>query len=107
MLPAAAGTAFVRTTRRDLEWVFSIQHERTVNRDNTVVLDHHVFQLERSKWRSTLVGCTVTIHELLDGRRAIRYGPHVIGYYDQQGQLLSEAAPAKNKTGNGKKHKAA
>jgi len=72
VLPAAAGTAFVRTTRRDLEWVFSIQHERTVNRDNTVVLDHNVFQLERSKWRSTLVGCTVTIHELLDGRRAIR-----------------------------------
>jgi transposase len=107
VLPAAAGTAFLRTTRRDLEWVFSIQHERTVNRDNTVVVDHHLFQLEKSKWRSTLVGCTVTVHELLDGRRAIRYGPHVLGYYDPQGQLLSQAAPPKKNKGYGKKHKAA
>ena len=80
VLPAEAGTAFVRTARRDLEWIFSVQHERTVNRDNTVVVDHHVFQLQKSTWRYTLVGCTVIVHELLDGRLAIRYGPHVIGY---------------------------
>jgi transposase len=106
VLPAEAGTAFVRTARRDLEWIFSVQHERTVNRDNTVVVDHHVFQLQKSKWRYTLVGCTVTVHELLDGRLAIRYGPHVIGYYDRQGQILIEAA-LKTKTGNAKKCKAA
>jgi len=66
-----------------------------------------VFQLQKSKWRYTLVGCTVTVHELLYGRRAIRYGPHVIGYYDRQGQILSEPAPLKKNSGNGKKRKAA
>jgi hypothetical protein len=106
VLPAEAGTGFVRTARRDLEWIFSVQHERTVTRDNTVVVDHRVFQLQKSKWRYTLVGCTVTVHELLDGRLEIRYGPHVIGYYDRQGQHLIEAAP-KRKTGNAKKRKAA
>lgn len=30
------GSAFVRCQRKDLDQVFSIQHERTVNRDNTV-----------------------------------------------------------------------
>ncbi len=109
VLPAEAGTAFVRTARRDLEWIFSVQHERTVNRDNTVVVDHHVFQLQKSKWRYTLIGCTVIVHELLDGRLAIRYGPHVIGYYDRQGQPVIEPALKRidKNTGNAKKRKAA
>jgi hypothetical protein len=35
--PAAQkGTAFVRTRRSDLDWIFSVQHERTVDNDNTV-----------------------------------------------------------------------
>jgi hypothetical protein len=42
-VPAAAkGSAFVPTRRKDLEWVFSIQHERTVNGDNTIALDNRV-----------------------------------------------------------------
>ncbi|MGH2361600.1 MAG: ISNCY family transposase, partial [bacterium] len=107
VLPAVAGTAFVRTTRRDLEWIFSVQHERTMNRDNTVVVDHHVFQLEKTKWRHTLAGCVVTVHELLDERLAIRYGPHLIGYYDRQGRLLSEPIPGQRKKGDAKKRKIA
>ena len=44
--PAALkGTAFVRLHRRDLDWIFSVQQERTVNRDNTVVIGHRVLQL--------------------------------------------------------------
>jgi len=35
-VPAAGkGSAFVRTRRKDLDWIFSIRQERTVNRDNT------------------------------------------------------------------------
>jgi hypothetical protein len=33
---AEAGTAFVPTSRQDLDRVFSIQHERAVHQDNTV-----------------------------------------------------------------------
>jgi hypothetical protein len=46
---AQKGTAFVRLRRRDLDWIFSIQHERTVNQDNTVVLDNRVFQIEKTR----------------------------------------------------------
>jgi transposase len=75
------GTAFVRLRRRDLDWIFSIQHERMVNQDNTVVLDNRVFQIEKTRWRDTLAKQIVTIHEHLDGRISIRYGPHLIRQY--------------------------
>ena len=40
--------------RKDLDWIFSIQHERTVNNDNTLVLENRVFQLDKTRWRDTL-----------------------------------------------------
>ena len=76
-VPAAQkGSAFVRLRRRDLDWVFSVQHERSVNQDNTILLGNRVFQLEKTRWRNTLAGQTVVVHQHLDGRTSIRYGPH-------------------------------
>lgn len=78
------GTAFVRTRRKDLDWVFSTQHERTVDNDNTVALDNRAFQLNKTRWRNTLAGQSVIVHEHLDGRVSIRYGPHVVASYAAQ-----------------------
>jgi hypothetical protein len=75
------GTAFARCHRQDLDWVFSLQHQRTVNQDHTVVLERRVFQLPKTRWRQSLAGCAVTIHEHLDGRVSIRYGPHRVGVW--------------------------
>lgn len=75
------GTAFVRLKRRDLDVVFSIQHERLVNQDNTVQLENRVLQIEKTRWRDTLAGATVVVHEHLDGRMSIHYGPHRIAEY--------------------------
>ena len=84
-VPAAQkGTAFVRTRRTDLDWIFSVQHERTVNNDNTVALDNRAFQLNKTRWRNTLAGHSVMVHEHLDGRVSIRYGPHLIAHYTSQ-----------------------
>jgi transposase len=78
---AQNGSAFVRTRRQDLDWIFSLQHERTVNNDNTLTLENRVFQLDKTRWRNTLAGQMVTVHEHLDGRMSIRYGPHLIAQY--------------------------
>ena len=78
---AQKGTAFVRLKRRDLEAIFSVQQERVVNQDNTVQVDNRVFQLEKTRWRDTLAGATVVVHEHLDGRMSIHYGPHRIAEY--------------------------
>jgi hypothetical protein len=78
---AQKGTAFVRLHRKDLDWVFSLQHERTVNNDNTITVDNRVFQIEQTRWRDTLAGATVVVHQHLDGRISIRYGPNVVAQY--------------------------
>ena len=81
-VPAAdKGSAFVRTRRKDLDWVFSLQHQRTVNRDNTITLDNRILQTQKTRWRNTLAGCSVTVHEFLDGTLAIRYGPHEVARF--------------------------
>jgi transposase len=87
--PAAQkGTAFVRLHRRDLDWIFSVQHERMVNRDNTIVFGYRVLQLERTRWKDTLAGQTVLVHEHLDGRVSIRYGPQLIAEFAADGLPL-------------------
>lgn len=58
---AQKGTAFVRARRKDLDWIFSVQHERTVNQDNTVSVENRVFQLEKTRWRNTLAGQNVIV----------------------------------------------
>jgi transposase len=83
---AETGTAFRRTSRTDLDWVFTVQTERVVAKDNTVAIGDRNWQLDKSHFRSTLAGCTVTVHEHLDGAVSIRYGPHVVGRYDAEGE---------------------
>jgi len=75
------GTAFRKTSRSDLNWIFTLQTERVVAKDNTVAIGDQHWQLEKSRFRSSLAGCTVTIHEHLDGTVSIRYGPHVVGRF--------------------------
>ena len=76
------GSAFVPARRKDLEWVFSIQHERTVNQDNTIALDNRILQIEKTRWRNTLAGCRVTVFEHLGGARVVRFGPHEVARFE-------------------------
>src|SRR5450755_1286585 len=75
------GTAFRKTSRADLNWIFTVQTERVVAKDNTVAIGDQHWQLEKSRFRSSLAGCTVTIHQHLDASVSIRYGPHVVGRF--------------------------
>src|SRR5258705_6925173 len=85
---AEKGSAFRRTARRDLSWIFTVQTERVVANDNTVTIGDRSWQLEKSRFRSSLAGCTVTIHEHLDERISIRYGPHVVARYTPEGKSV-------------------
>ncbi len=79
------GKAFLPCRRKDLDVVFSVQQRRVVNRDNTVVVGGKVFQIEPTRWRGTLAGCSVTVCEHLDDTWSIRYGPNLVGRYNAQG----------------------
>lgn len=96
---AQAGTAFVPAHRTDLELVFSLQHERVVNRDNTVSFSNLCLQIERTKWRSTLAGCRVTVYEHLEGQLSVGYGPHIVGQYDSEGKtVVTNQRPRRRKS---------
>jgi transposase len=75
------GTCFVPCNVGDLETIFSVQHERVVQNDNTVAAGSRRLQIEPSKWRFSFAKCRVKVCEHLDGTVSIRYGPHVIGRY--------------------------
>ena len=105
-VPAAQpGSAFVPCRRRDLDLIFSLQLQRTVNKDNTVSFQNLTLQIEKVSWRGTLAGCTVIIHQHLDGTLSITYGPQRLGRYTSQGEPIlktAEAPKAVEKTLRGK-----
>ena len=88
------GSAFVRRSSRDLDLIFALQFERTVNRDNTVSIQNLRLQIEPVRWRSTPAGCTVKVHQHLDGTFTITYGPQASGAL-QCGRSISK--PRKNR----------
>ena len=103
-VPAAErGSAFVPCPNRDLERVFSLQFERTVNRDNTVSFQNRRWQIEPVRWRGTLAGCSVMVHQHLDGTLSLSYGPHCLGRYNPEGvPLPGKTSPARGRgRGNG------
>ena len=90
------GTAFRKTGRADLDWIFSVPSERVVARDNTITFGNPIWQLEKTRWRYSLAGCAVTRHEHLDGGISVRYGPHVVAHWSP-----SEAEQPKPRGGKG------
>jgi len=86
--PAQRGNAFVPCRSRDLERIFSLQFERSVNRDNTVSFQNLSLQIERVRWRATLAGCQVVVHQHLDGTLSLTHGPHCLGRYTAQGGAM-------------------
>jgi hypothetical protein len=88
---AHRGSAFVRRSRRDLDLIFALQFQRTVNRDNTVNVQNLSLQIERVRWRATLAGCSVLVHQHLDGTFTLTYGPQRLGHYSANGVSLENA----------------
>jgi transposase len=91
------GNAFLPCRRQGLDFVFSVQQERMVARDNTVQLGERWLQIEPNRWRGSLAGCRVIVHEHLDGTRTVSYGPHIVGRYNAQGWPLLEGKSSRRK----------
>jgi transposase len=94
---AERGSAFVPCPKRDLGRIFSLQFERTVNRDNTVSFQNLKLQIEAVKWRGTLAGCSVIAHQHLDGTLSLSYGPHCLGRYEPCGTALQTASTERSR----------
>ena len=99
--PRQRGNAFVPCRSRDLERIFSLQFERSVNRDNTVSFQNLSLQIERVRWRATLAGCQVVVHQHLNGTLSLTHGPHCLGRYDADGRPLPGKASTAPSRGRG------
>src|SRR5437667_7932726 len=95
------GHAFVPCRSRDLERIFSLQFERSVNRDNTVSFQNLSLQIARVRWRATLAGCQVLVHHHLNGTVSLTHGPHCLGRYDAGGTPLPAKASTEMSRGRG------
>jgi hypothetical protein len=90
------GSAFVPATGKDLERIFSLQFQRRVNQDNTVSIQNLILQIQAVRWRATLAGSTVTVHQHLDETFSITHGPHRLGHYSKEGALQRAHQPAQS-----------
>jgi hypothetical protein len=59
----------------------------------SITPDVRVFGLD-SKLRATLAGCRVTMHQHLDETVSITFGPHLVGRFQADGQVLNRTKPA-------------
>ncbi len=87
--PRERGSAFTALTGVDLELVVSAQHERIVQKDNTVVFERLHLQLQASAERMHYARCPVLVHELVDDTLAVTFHGKLIGRFDRQGTPLA------------------
>jgi transposase len=87
------GTAFMPLHRQDLDRIFAVQQERSVNKDNTIQFANHIWQLPRTPLRATLSGCSVLVYEHLDGTYTVGYGPHTLARFTASGEPIKTALP--------------
>jgi transposase len=93
--PTQSESAFVPLTGLDLRLLLSVQHERRVRADNTVLFEGLTLQLTSSTWRAHFARCPVIVHELIDQSLAVSYQGRAIGRFDRCGERLPERSPAR------------
>jgi hypothetical protein len=85
------GTAFVAYGGAELDKIWSNQQERVVGNDNTVTYGKLSLQIRKQTFRFSLARCRVLVCRHLDTTISVHYGPHMLGHYNTQGQLLPMA----------------
>jgi len=92
--PEQEGSAFVADSAGAWREILCIQEERQVGNDNTIKYNNIVLQIPPSRLRPHFVKTTVRVHEYVDGRLAIFWGPHRLADYDAAGAIIIEYAKA-------------
>jgi len=79
--PALEANAFVQWFGGSLDDILCEQHERTVNKDNTVSFEGRVLQIPSDKYRHHYVKTKVRVHRYIDGHLAIFHGPRKLAEF--------------------------
>ena len=87
--PRERGNAFTSLGRLDVRLLVSAQHERIVQKDNTVVFERLFLQLPPSPDRMHYARCPVLVHELVDGTLAVSFQGTPIARFTREGTPVS------------------
>lgn len=88
------GSAFIPVVGVDLERIFALRHERTVNKDNTICINNRVLQLPKIRGISTLAKRKVEVRQHLDGKLEVLCGKMLLASFDVE--AVSEAEDIAN-----------
>lgn len=86
--PSDPQSAFVSPGQTDLNQIICIQQERTVAKDNTVVMNNVKMQIEKQPGRSTCAGLRVTVRKHLNEDYTVWWGTRMLGKYDKKGRHI-------------------
>jgi transposase len=84
--PRDPQSAFVSSGLVDLDQVFCVEGERTIAKDNTVVMEKVVLQLDKLPGRATCAGMKVLVRRHLDSTYSIWKGQRLLCTYDDRGK---------------------
>jgi transposase len=90
--PRELQSAFVPLGGVDLDQILCHEEQRTVAKDNTVVLDHVRLQVPRQIGRRTCEHLKVLVRRHLDRSYSVWWGLRCLGRYDHKGRLLERSA---------------
>jgi transposase len=90
--PADPAAAFVPLGGAELDQILCHEEERTVGKDNTVVLGRVRLQLGKQPGRPTCAGLHVLVRRHLDGTHSVWRGPQCLGRYDALGRTTPGSA---------------
>ena len=86
--PLSKDSFFLKTTV-DLDNIFSIKEERTVDNANCVKWNGKLFQIERQDFRYSFAKCKVIVNSHINGMVSISYGHKILGVYDETGNPIT------------------
>jgi hypothetical protein len=89
--PEQPESAFVRLVGVDLRLLLTLQHQRVVQKDNTVIFGKLTLQLPRSPYRPHFARCPVVVHQFLDGQLGVSYHGRLLARFTEGGRLLSNS----------------
>jgi len=80
------GTAFIPVVGVNLNRIFALRYERTVNKDNTVSFENQTLQLPKVHGISTLSGRKVEVRRHLDGTLEVLLGKRLVASFGHEEQ---------------------
>jgi hypothetical protein len=88
--PARPQSAFVAVGNANLNQILCLEQDRTVAKDNTVVMNKVRLQIEKQPGRVSCEGLRVIVRKHLDNTHTVWWGTRLLGHYNGKGKPVAK-----------------